>query len=57
MSFWIVDRCLPGLVTSAVWAAVLWISHRKLWRRIEKLIAEQTAELSARRDPQTPGGA
>ena len=45
-SFWIVDRCLPGLVASAVWAAVLWLSHRKLWQRIEQLTAEQTRELS-----------
>ncbi len=55
-SFWIVDRCLPGVVASAVWAVVLWLSHRHLWHRVEKLIADQTAELTAKRDPQTPGG-
>lgn len=54
-SFWIVDRCLPGVVASAVWAVVLWLSHRHLWHRVEKLIADQTAELTARRDPE--GGA
>ncbi len=54
-SFWLVDRCAPGVVASAVWAAVLWLSHRKLWRRIEKLTADQTAELTAKRDPE--GGA
>ena len=45
MGAWFIDKVLPGLTTSAAWAVVLWISHRKLWRRIEKLTAEQTAVL------------
>jgi hypothetical protein len=69
VSAWFVDRCLPGLVTSAIWVpawtAALWLSHRKLRRHIDTaaarqdqhfdaLTAEQTAAL---RDPQAPGGA
>lgn len=55
MGSWFIGKVLPGLTTSAVWAVLLWVSHRKLWRRIEKLTNDQTAELSGR-DPQSPGG-
>ena len=69
-SFWWVDRCLPGVVASAlwmpVWTTLLWLSHRKTRRHIDTvtsrqnehidaLTARQTATLSGR-DTQSPGG-
>jgi hypothetical protein len=56
MGFWWTDRALPGLASSAIWAVVLWVSHHRLrrhvdriteqqTRRIEKLTLQQTAEL------------
>ena len=64
MSYWLIDRTLPGVAASAIWALALWVSHRKLGTRldavidrqnehIDRLTAEQTAALSGR----NPGGA
>ncbi len=55
MSFWIVDRCAPGVVGSLVVAAAVWVSHRLLKRHISRVADEQTAALTADRGPE--GGA
>ena len=39
---WWVDRVLPGVIVSLIWAAVVWFSHRRLWRSI-RLHADQVA--------------
>lgn len=48
MGAWFVSRVLPGLTTSAITAAVVWLSHRKTRRHIDTVTAAQTAELSGR---------
>ena len=59
MSAWWLDKVLPGVASSAIWAVTLWLSHRKLRshidtvtaqqdERIKKLTADQTATLAGR---------
>jgi hypothetical protein len=60
MAAWWLDKVLPGLVTSSICAAVMWLSHRKTRRHIDtvtktqsehidRLTAEQTAALKEAR--------
>jgi hypothetical protein len=62
VAYWWLERTLPGIVASAIWAVVLWVSHRRLWRHIihvteqqnqhiDRLTAEQTAALTGARIP------
>lgn len=46
MSFWIVDRLGPGLVSSLIISVVVWLSHARTRRHITKVTAEQTATLT-----------
>lgn len=41
MAAWFVDRLLPGLIV----AALVGVSHLRLWQRIKHLTAEQTKAL------------
>jgi uncharacterized membrane protein YciS (DUF1049 family) len=69
MSYWIVDRLLPGVVAgviaSSLIGAFMWVDRRLIKRHIDRaaerqnahfdqMTAEQTAALSGR--PKTPGG-
>jgi len=42
---WVRDHVLPGVATWAITGGAVWVSHRKLWRRIKNLTEEQTAAL------------
>ncbi len=60
MSFWLVDRYLPGLAVSATWmpfwTLALWLLHRNLKRHITRTTDRQTATLTGSA-PETTGGA
>ena len=56
-AYWWLDRTLPGVAASAIWALALWLSHRRLRlyidavtgrqnEHIDQLTADQTAALS-----------
>ncbi len=53
MSYWIVDRTLPGLVGTAVWSLVLLVSHRRMKRHIRAVTDAQTAHIMRLTDLQT----
>jgi hypothetical protein len=53
VSFWITDRMLPGLASSAIWAAVLWVSHRRLRRHVDQLTQRQTDHIDRLTERQT----
>lgn len=42
MSYWLVDRFLPGLSSGVTMAAVMWVSHLLLRRHITRVAREQT---------------
>lgn len=46
MAAWFVDRLLPGLIV----AALVGLSHLRLWQRIKHLTAEQTKALKGGED-------
>lgn len=41
LSYWFVDRFLPGLSSSAVWALVVYGLHRSLKRHVTKVMREE----------------
>lgn len=51
MSFWWIDRTLPGIIGSVVVAAAVGLSHYLLKRHVTKVTADQTAELAGRVNP------
>lgn len=55
MSFWWLDRTLPGVVASLIISVLVWVSHARLRKHITKTADRQTAALSAS-PSQDPGG-
>lgn len=53
MTFWLVDRMLPGVASSAIWASVLWVSHRRLRRHVEQVTRAQTQHIDELTEQQT----
>lgn len=53
MGYWWLDRALPGVASSAIWAAVLWASHRRLRRHVEQLTRAQTEHIDELTEQQT----
>ena len=45
MTFWLVDRALPGVISGLVVAVVVSVSHVRLWRHITRVTDRQTARL------------
>ena len=45
MSYWFVDRMLPSLISSVLFAGILWVSHRRLSRHVTDVTDKQTKEL------------
>ena len=53
MSFWIVDRCLPGVVGSLIVTAAVWVSHVLLRRHVTRTTERQNVHLRQMTDEQT----
>jgi hypothetical protein len=51
MGAWFVSKVLPGLITSSIWAAVVWLSHRKTRKHIDTVTAAQTRAITGRDEP------
>ena len=54
MSYWWVDRTLPGIVGGIAVSLPVWVSHILLRRHVSRVTDKQTADL---RSDQKPGGA
>jgi hypothetical protein len=46
MAYWVVDRLLPGLISSLIVSVVVWVSHARTKRHITNVTAAQTRELT-----------
>ena len=45
MTAWWVEKVLPGVASSSIWAVVLWLSHRRLRRHIDTVTARQNEHI------------
>lgn len=52
-SFWWVDRTLPGITATTIWAAALFVSHRLLKRHITRVTQRQNEHIEQLTDRQT----